>query len=369
VNDLPGILRLSRLAYLTSPTGAAHLATLTPTFTWEAIPGANAYHISISSGSSSVYMDTPSPRFSMTDDSLLDISTYTVRIDPSLESSAGKVQASALGVDNHVVTDVAGTHVVTVSGTVVNETGRTGDRVVFGMGAPTGSTGLQGVQASGQVSTGTGFSLELLKQADCSTDLHQGFVRVFLDVDGTGDPSAPSAFAASQVGLSSCGSTSDVQVVLRPQVTGLYPESGATAVGDAPTASWEAYETTYANVTGKALDMTGKSYVILFQPAASSGGTPLIAYALPGSTTSFNLAAPPSGKVDVLKELVGGTGASAADLRAVAWWQMSVGVLPCPYGDNGQALADFLACLQSLKLGNELSDFAQSPAGLQFSTK
>jgi len=368
VDDVAQIVKLSRHVYLTSPTGAAHSDTLTPTFTWTAIGDANAYSFVLTTGSTTIQHDSSAASFTLTDESLADVTAYDMRINPRLESGPGDVEATALGIDNYFITDVSGTHVITLSGTIVNDTGSTADRVVFASDSSSVFTGGDGFEASAQVTTGTTFSLELLKQADCSTDAKQSSVRVLLDVDGAGDPNAAGAFVITQSSLPSCSDTTDINVTLRPRVEVLHPHAGATAVGDTPTTSWEAYETTYSNATGNTLDMTNKSYLIYFEMVNNSASMPPVAYALPNSTTSFNFAALPTHNVDVIKVLSGGTGTSATNLSGDTQWRLFVGVIECTFGDSGQALTDYSTCLQGLVAAGKVTTYAQSPSGLQFST-
>ncbi len=256
IDDVAQIVKMSRLVYLTAPTGSAHSATLTPTFTWTAIGDANAYSFVLATGSTTIRHDSSTASFTMTDDSLADVTAYDMKINPRLESGPGDVEATALGINNYFITDVSGTHVITLSGTIVNNTGVTADQVVYASDSSSLFTGKDGFEASAQVTTGTAFSLELLKQADCSTDAKQSSVLVLLDADGVGDPKAAGAFVVAQSSLPSCSDTTGINVNLRPRVNVLYPHGGATAVGDTPTATWEAYETTYSIATGNTLDMT-----------------------------------------------------------------------------------------------------------------
>lgn len=130
---LDDVVRLSRRMPLLSPTLAAPASRVT-TLSWGAVAGATAYAIDVAADgnfyveSDGLAVTSYTPPVPLPDDSVVFAQVYAYDANPW---NGEDVDAAARGVRNHFVVDDDGDTVVTVSGSIANETAVEGPVVVM----------------------------------------------------------------------------------------------------------------------------------------------------------------------------------------------------------------------------------------------
>jgi hypothetical protein len=73
-----------------------------------------------------------------------------------------------------------------------------------------------------------------------------------------------------------------------------------------------------------------------------------IAWILPTTVTSFDLARPPATAVDLLTVLTDDGAVSSADLSASTRWLWEIDLADCRFAESGQARTDLINCCRVL---------------------
>jgi hypothetical protein len=355
VDRVAEVVRLSRRTILTAPTGAARVRTTTPTLTWLEAPGASAYSLDvrpvgreIAEARAGIQQWVNGPTYTIpSSQALPDATSFVVSIDPLLLDEQGGIDARAKGVYSFFLVDVAGDRSIRMSGTVVNETGVAADAIVFARGDSRGDVTMS-FDGSVVVPAGsTAWAIDVLAAADCPGDVTRGRVLAVLDADRSGDVSSNANWGInSEVFLlDSCSDSTGLAWRLRPAIETVAPERGATGTGNTPEFRWIPYEQTYLAATGVALDLSGMSYILAIGRADDYAD---IAWILPTTVTSFDLAHPPATAVDLLTVLADDGAASSTDLSASTRWLWEIDLADCRFAESGQARTDLITCCRIL---------------------
>lgn len=389
VDNVATVTRLPRNIQITSPALNSNLTTTTPTFTWGAVTGAVAYDVQISQ------VVNPGPGYNH-NSGTLGVTTYTIpggsalTADPDAysiqvqafdaNSGAGNdVDAESRGVRQYFIldtTDTAGVSYVTISGTITNNSGNTASNIIL---EATGNE-QSGANANYEEVThiipgnSTNYSLRVLRDAGANNDAE---ITAVLDVNNTLDESSYGDGQKRRYG-SLDGSNNIIQnIVFSVPVVLSSPAAGATALGNTPTFSWQAYATSVANAGG-VMPSGAYSYIFFYgQNNQNGGGGPVGVFGLSNATTSLNFAsitstqrydiwcvAQPPGSWNG-STCVNGTG-SPNDLSQFTNWFWGVAVVECDFNDylssadlNFNFVNDYLECLLPL-LGNNFNPYAES---------
>ena len=280
VDTIEQVTKISRNIPLTSPTGA-DVVSLRPQLNWNAVPSAAAYRASIWSWSSGFSIDSGeqrstsyTPQADLPDDAAFRVEIMAYDAHPA----TGDVDAVALSIPTHFITDADRDSHITISGALHNITGATGDYYIEIEERDSHDT----VGSVVLPATATSYSIKAFRN-------QSGDVRVqgFIDVDGSGDPDS-SANASYEAESSELTADSDRMADLRfsPAVILMTPAHGARNVGNTPVLSWQDYSA----------DAPAGPWMYAFwvQPQGRDGGFPPIVWAVPNTVTSFDLANPPS---------------------------------------------------------------------------
>jgi fibronectin type 3 domain-containing protein len=320
VDNVDPVVKLDRKIVLTYPTGAAAVKDLYPTLAWTEVSGAGSYQIGIGSldGMYGVWDTTTENSYTVTSQ-LLDNKAYHVGLsaydasDPGGDYDACTGGLYTGGFENYFIVDVGGEDTVTISGSITNNSGASGDYFIWGAGD---AEEYWGTEASMVLdSSATSYSLEVF--ADPSL---QGGVQFFIDVDGTGDSDTITNNSYSKNFWElDCSANVTVDFTFNPAIFLVSPENYARNTGNTPTFSWQDYT---------ASAPSGDWCYLLV--CLSGDEFPDIVWSVSNSITSFDLSSPPNDANDLLS-LMGG--ASAPDLSSADYWFWEVLVVEYAYDD------------------------------------
>jgi len=372
VDNIHTVLKLSRRVPTLSPTGAAAETDVTPTITWDAVPDADLYDVWIMGRDYNNGEDPARPTtttsYTVSDaQQLVDDEPYVVAVvpeafDPVVDED---VDAIAVGIMNFFVVDVAGDSTVTLSGSLDNQSGETGDYLILGLGYE--MAGWLGPQSSLLLpSDATSYSLAVFSDPFCPLAAGDGAgqVAVMVDVDDSADFDSlqNAAYLHSFHNLEVCDDVTGLDASFTPPVVVTYPTADTTGAGDTPNMQWENYADTYQAATGTALstELSTWSYVWYANERGGSGDFPVVLWGLPNTATNFDLANPPAG-TDAFDVLTLMSSTSAANLSSSTTWQWAVLVVDCDYDEylSGDPLV-YTNCLQALVDSQGSDSFARS---------
>ncbi len=326
---------------ITAPTGASPLTDLANgQATWAAVPGAGAYQVSVVDvaagwqwmGNPVVTTGTSAPLGGL---GLQDQWVYGVFAEAyDADPTAGDVDAYTQGPVSIFITDTQNT-AVSVSGALTNLTGQSGAfilEIYNPSSQPEGSVELP--------ATATSYTL-WARQPTAGYSVHG-----FIDVNGNHqwDDGEPEKWLYRVVDLSA-GNATGVDLLFVPDVVLLSPADGTDHAGATPAFTWEAYPATAA-------PQGTWSYVLLATSGTNTSGLPDMVWAVDNTTTTYDLAAPPASRNDILCVFTGGTydaatgtctgGTGSVSDLGTDWWTWQVFVLPCPATDATCILNAFL---------------------------
>jgi uncharacterized protein (DUF2141 family) len=329
------LVTLDLNAHLTDPTGAAAATSLLPTFAWTAVPDAQIYQftwriIDEPASQVSVYPSTNSytPDAMLMDGKAYEVTLVSFRLNPNgyAWDAYGYSETA-----NKFVVDTTGQSSVTISGGITNTTGTTGRFYVMGSGCTRQGAGdpascTTTPQASVMLDPGaTSYSLTVLKAATGTP----GSVYGWLETNG--NFWARNVPQASRTVLNTTQNVTGADLVFTtplPIPVLVSPVDGSRNTGDSPVFTWEDY--------GTAIPVF--SFMVFAAPASSSAW-PTLFWGLPSTTTSFDLAAPPAEKFDLVPLVTPGQ-QSLVDLSSIPDWRWGVGVIECDYQGANQAYQD-----------------------------
>ncbi len=220
--------------------------------------------------------------------------------------------------------DYSGTQSATISGDIVNLTGQTGPYVVRLVDRNNGNLLISRANLD---SAATTYQLAGPMRGGLALE-------AWIDLDGDGAYTAGEpADVVESLDLSG-GSLTGVEIRFVPPVVLLSPPDEADHQGPTPAFQWEAYPQNAA---------PQGSWSYLFVAWRRSGGNPEIAWTVESTTTTFDLANPPTNRYDILCAFTGGvydpgTGACTGGTGSVAdlgqdWWAWQVFLVACTYDD------------------------------------
>ncbi len=379
VDTINAITKLSRRIPLTSPTGETQ-ATTSTTFSWDAISDALSYQLWISAldggyyGSTNTVTSTSNVPLTS---SPLDDHAYRVVIDAydaDISAPNTDYDARSNSIASYFVIDDAGDNIVTISGSVTNNTDSNAPIYVaaFDEHGPNGSVGASVFLSE----SATSYTLTTL--ASSSSDGTR--LEAFLDADFSGDAESEEN-QAYRVGYQERDGSANLTqpVIFNMPITLSSLEDGASQVGITPLFSWQDYS---------AHAPSGAWTYGFFVQSANSNNLPDVIWALPNTVTSFDFANPPlvTAGYDVVAYasclMTGGTynsqtGPGTAtctggtpttnlqDLSSATDWSWGVVVIECDLNDyfnnvdlNTNNIDDFSDCLAPVLMGG--STYAQS---------
>ncbi len=283
VDSVSTIRKLSRRVTLISPTGAAAVGVARPTFTWAAVENATAYNVHLwSPGDENMPLHWSSdPSVALTQD-LIDGVAYEVRINAAdgNRSLGEDVDAEASGLSNYFVVDIAGTHSMTINGTIQNALGDLEAPIWIEAGfdednshSPHASVWLD--------HDATGFTLTVLRSRSAT-----GYVMAFVDADGSGDDDdANRSYREYVSDLTFDGTPPSPEIIFDEPIVLVAPSQGQVISDPTPTFSWQSYPSAPAGPWSWVLFLADETYV-------GEEGPPPNLYGVPSSATSHTLGAP-----------------------------------------------------------------------------
>jgi hypothetical protein len=323
VDNIDPVVKLDRNIVLTYPTGAAALTSLNPTLTWTAVPDAAQYNISVQSVDGGMtygeWNSTTTNSYTLMNP-LVDDTAYMVRISvyDSIETWID-YDAYTESSDNMLfIVDVDGMDTVTISGSITNNSGASGDYLIQGSGNEEQNWGQQSAMVVD--SSADSYSLAVFK--DFSS---QGYITFCIDVDGTGDPgtSVNESYSSIYYRELDCSSDVVVDINFNPPVFLLLPEDYARNTGNTPTFSWQDYSPSAPS---------GEWCYVFICMSDMADDFPEIVWSVSNAITSFDMSSPPAASLDLLDIL--GMGSSLLDLSSADSWQWDVGVAGYAYDDE-----------------------------------
>lgn len=282
VDEVPAIVDLSQSRFQSSPSPRSPTTSLRPEFVWSPVPGANRYGVlTLAPGVSAATEFVTEPTYTPTSD-LVDDRCYRTSISATaFETMDGELSdnstAFSPGNGETFCIDVDQDSSITISGAILNNTGKTGPLYVRAR------VGDHQVATTIPEPLPATYTLHVL--AD-SADIE---VEAFLDVDGSANGATPGN-RGTQIGVFVSDGMSDqtgVDLVLNPAPVLLSPASDSEASSLTPAFSWEDYATT-AGANAPA------DFVVAWFVNGPDDDLPGTIFALPKSATSMDLSSPPS---------------------------------------------------------------------------
>ena len=363
-SDAIDVVRLPRDVFLTAPTGAA-AADPGDELTWDAVPGASVYYLTIEGVDDELVGSGPltEPRF-QPENPLADDSAFAVRLqyaDATIGEGADR-DAEAHTVTSYFFTDGDGDNTITISGGIQNDSGISGRVLVFAVDRERHARESSVVLPPDS----TEFSLRTLA-AEAAGDT---ILQATLDATGSGDRQ-DEGNGLYEANYDRLDGTTDIEqdIVFAVPPALIAPEDGASGVGDTPTLTWEDY-------TPHAPD--GPWLVGLFLGSELQGGFPDIIWGLPAGATSFDMSAPPegAGAYDLVmalacadaggevghQECVGAdVDGNLLDLSSATGWGWGVTIIRCDYqayvdgtDDDENDQDDTTDCVLAAVMGQQL---------------
>ncbi len=381
VDEIMPLEQMTRRREVTAPTSVTANTDLTPTITWAAVPGATAYDYSLypsTGGSGGVNGHTTSTSVTISN-TLADDTCYRFEIeahDADSDFSSEDIDSSGRGVAQYFCNDVDGMDTVTISGSIMNLTGMTGDTLIEV--ETQNGTG----QATVRVPSGTSSYAITVLEGDgipMGSMTGEDRLRASLDVNNTGDPEdgEDNGYYFSLNGQDFSSSQSMVNIVFTPPVEVLTPANKATLPNNMPSFTWKDYNMT----AGMGAPSGGFSYAV-FVNDESNDDFPITVIAIPSTTLALDLGnlPAPTAHLDVVEmftciddggmfdwtatgstSCVGGsaTGSQTA-LAGTSLFDWGIAVTECPWPNitNTAERANFIACIANVLMTQQL--YAQS---------
>jgi hypothetical protein len=327
-DSLQDVVDLRPAPYLTHPTAAAAVTTLTPTFQWPTVPGANFYWLSVNrSDQTNLAWASSSLTSTTIPVPLVDGQPFQASVWAAVDDDPGEaISYRAVNRDTPTISFVVATDpsaVVTISGRIIPDDGVHGKVLVNGTGCTSGPAPCGTDHASLMMDdTDVNYSLTVLKAS--SGGLGQ--------VGATLTTATGQEFWGQRDKLDTTANATGVDISVHKKPVLLQPPNGATGTGVQPTFVWEEYAVTPGPTPAE------YSYILVLFPAGSSDAK--AAWALPAGATSYDMASPPAVSHDYFSEY---DVMSAVDLSRSRYWFWDLGVMRCAYGNGPTWVAD---CLQ-----------------------
>lgn len=331
VDMVASIRQLSRMVMLEAPTGAEAASTM-PTYRWAEVRGAVAYALRVDGANGDNYVSalTTSAMFTASAP-LPDDRAYRAALEiyDANPLEGGDIDASARSMMSFFITDEDADSTVVISGTIVNETGRTGAVGIY-------VDGDESPEASLRVPAGTStYAIRAFARPNVR-------VMAFLDVEGAGEPERADGYVIEVEVDATTDATADL--VFRAPVELTSPADGARGVGATPRLEWNGYG-----------DHAPATWSYAVYVSNGDGDFPQVVYGLPPSATSFDFAmsAASQDAFDIVNLATGSP--SASNLSGAEAWAWGLVVIECDH-----AASDYGACLMEV-LGDDGAFYAQSP--------
>ncbi|RME93445.1 MAG: hypothetical protein D6767_00970 [Candidatus Hydrogenedentota bacterium] len=336
-DTLSSILQLSRNVILRTPSGETASNTRKPTFSWDPVPDANSYSLSVNKMDGTLQFftnvsgTTYTPPTNMPDKQAYMASFLAYDVDVNITAD---FDARSFSRRYYFVIDKGGRNHYTISGNITNQH-TLAEIFLEAAGFPEAS---QYYHASVLLpSNSTTYSLAVLKGTACN----DGILTAFLNLDGTAEAGSVANRSTNlkYTTLNTCSNVT-LDLIWHSPVILVSPANAQGATGNQPMFEWKDYATTSLQAPSGAW-----SYVMIAYPDGFTGSYTPIMWGLPKTATSLNLASLPPGKekYDINCQFSGGTwdgstcsGGSTtnvADLTGNTKWYWRVLIIECDYND------------------------------------
>jgi hypothetical protein len=294
-------------------------------------------------------------------DTLPDDTAIEVEIDAMDAVHPGDIDATMDGRDNWFIVDSGGDSTITFSGTITNNSGATGPYYL--------ETRNERDRMATLVLPSSANSYSILALAGSSGDRVR--LSAWIDVDGTGvdDSDGNQGYRINLDAADASVDQSNFNITFNPPVLLVAPANGAQLTSVTPVFSWEDY-------SASAPAGPWSYLLFVFEESAEGAEGSNAIYGFADTTTSFDMANPPSGTgafdINLPRTCLEASGvwadggcqgqtaiASVSDLSSSTGWEWGIIVVECDYQDfvdgvdsDSNMINDYTDCIFEL-LGDE----------------